>query len=324
MNKVIAKAPGKCILFGEHSVVYGYPAIAIAIPIFSTCAVEEINEKVIELDLVNFIQKYKFKDLEELININNRALSPIAKCLAIFKERYGVNISGLRISIASDLIPGAGLGSSASIAASLTFAVGTYFGIKLSKKKVSKIAFKLEKITHGTPSGIDNNICTYGNLIYFKKGKVKSLKLPFNLNFLITYTNIKHNTKEAIKKVKEFINNNPKEAKIIMRTIGALVKEVKLLFNLRMKNLSEIGSIMNENQKLLSKLGVSNDTIAEIIDIALDNGAYGAKLTGAGLGGCVITLGEHENLKKIKNILKNKGYESFYADICEKGVHLVE
>ncbi len=322
MRSVISIAPGKSILFGEHAVVYGFPAIAMAISVNSECRINEIEENKIKIILYNYDQVFEANNIKTLSQKFSSKYNQISECFYNFQKDYGVQIENVEIKIISNLFPSAGLGSSASIAVSLINALNCYYELNLKKEEINSLAYELEKIVHGSPSGIDNTICTFGNAIYFENGKFDYVKIPQEFLFLITYTNIEHNTKEAINRIRHLKEINSKQTEQFLKQIGKITKKAKV--ELTRNNIQEIGKLMNLNQKYLSNLQVSNEQISEIINISLKNGAFGSKLTGAGLGGCVITLGKRKDLEKISSILKAKGYKSFIAKndklgvICEK------
>lgn len=320
MKIVSTIAPGKCILFGEHSVVYGYPAIAMAISLYSRCVIENIKEKKIQLVFKNYDKIFEFPDLKTFVLSVPSQFKQVSGCLKIFNEEHGVNFENIKLTLSSSLFPSSGLGSSASIAVALVSAISEFYEKNYDKYEISKIAFQMEKIIHGTPSGIDNTVCTHGNLIFYKKGEFSSLSFPNYLQILVSYTNIAHDTKRAIEAVRAFKNEKPDLSEKIFKEMGKIAETAeKQLLN---GNLREIGNLMNENQKYLVELGVSNDTISEIVKIALRNGAYGSKLTGAGLGGCVISLGTKKELKKISRVLKERGFESFLINVDREGVKI--
>jgi mevalonate kinase len=318
MRIVRASAPGKCILFGEHAVVYGYPAIAAAISIKSTCIIEELSESKIELILKNFDKKYEFKDLDDLFEKIPSQLKQIKYLFKIIHQKSNVQIEKLKITIFSNLFPSSGLGSSASIAVALIMAFNTYFNLELEKREISNIAFELEKLIHGTPSGIDNTICTFGSLIFFQDNRFRYLEVPHDFKILVTYTNMEHKTKLAIEQLRRFKDEEPSFCDYIFDKIRFYTELAEL--EISQGNLDEIGKLMNINQKLLAALNLSNDLINEIIHIANENGAYGSKLTGAGLGGCVISIGAEDHLEEISQILNKKGFNSLIANIDKEGV----
>ncbi len=321
MKKVKVRAPGKTILFGEHAVVYGYPAIAMAISVNSECIIKETNHQIIKIRLKNYNSIYEARDLKGLKARLPSKSRQIIRCLELFKEEYRVEFQGVEISLSSRLFPSAGLGSSASIAVSLAYAINCFYELGLQKSKINEFAYAQEKIVHGSPSGIDNNICMYGNAIYFQADRFNFIKVPKDLNLLISNTNIEHNTKEAINRIKQLKKTNPEKTESYLQRIGALTEQAKN--ELSKGNIQKIGELMNLNNKYLTKLRVSNDAIDKIIKICRHNGALGAKLTGAGLGGCVISLGDPEKLKKIQHILTQKGFNSFIANNDSKGVRII-
>lgn len=322
MKKVKVKAPGKTILFGEHAVVYGYPAIAMAISVNSKCIISESNNVSLKINLENYNLSFEGKDLSSLTSKFPTKNKQLMKCLQLFKNRYGIELKNLEISVSSKLFPSAGLGSSASIAVALTQAINNFYDLELSKSEINELAYAQEKIVHGSPSGIDNNICTYGNAIYFQEGDFEFIEVPEELLLLITYTNIEHDTKEAINRIKRLKETEPGKTTEYLESIGKLTQQAQVELN--EGNIHEIGELMNLNQKYLAKLKVSNGIIEQIVKISRKNGALGAKLTGAGLGGCVITLGTHETLKNIQSILTNKGFKSFIANNDKEGVNVIE
>lgn len=319
MNSITATAPGKCILFGEHVVVYGYPAIAAAISLYSSCKIEP-SSTTNQLDFKNYNQSFEFLSIDDLILKIPSRFKQISECLKIFNKKFNVSFNGIKITINSSLFPSSGLGSSASIAVALVAALNTFYKLNLTRETISEIAFEMEKIIHGTPSGIDNTTCTFGNLLFYQKGKHRFLKVPLELNLLITYTNIEHNTKQAIEIVRKKKDDNPDDIEEIFKNFEKVILSgEKALQN---GDAKEIGLLMSDNQALLDTIGISNDIINKIIDIALKHGAYGSKLTGAGLGGCVISIGSKKKLEKISKILSKKGYESFITTIDREGVKI--
>ena len=247
-------------------------------------------------------------------------MSRIKKCFEIFNNNFKTIFKNIKINLYSNLIPGSGLGSSASTAVSLVSAINEYYHLNLDRNKISEISYELEKEIHGKPSGIDNTTCTFGNIIYFKNGKFQIIKLDQDFNFLIVYTGIEHNTKIAIQKILDFKNKCPKKAESIIKEIGHITDEA--ITELKNYNYEKLGELMIKNQKLLSILGVSNDIIKKIINLSIKNGAYGAKLTGAGLGGCVIILGD--NLDKLEQIFLKNNFTTLKTSIDKYGVKVEE
>ncbi|TFF89513.1 MAG: mevalonate kinase [Promethearchaeota archaeon] len=317
---VSASAPGKCILFGEHAVVYGYPAISIGFNLKSKCTIERIKNNRIQLEFKNFNDSYEFKNFKHLLSESSFTHKQIKKGLKLISSRIDEEINNIKIEISSNLLIGSGLGSSASISVALMAAFDDFYNLNLSKEELSHLAYEMEKIVHGNPSGIDNTTCTFGNLIYFQNNKFQVLKIPKNLELIITYTGIKHKTSKAIEYIKKVKDQYPVLTSIILQNIGKITQIAKE--EIKRENIKGLGLLMTMNQGQLSSLGISNHVISHIIDISLNNGAYGSKLTGAGLGGCVITIGN--NLKELSSVLNENGYKNFLVEVDKEGVKIDE
>jgi mevalonate kinase len=322
MKKINSCAPGKTILFGEHSVVYGYPAISMAINIQSYCEITEISEDSIELIFDSYNIKLRSAQYLELIDSIPEKFKQFSLCFQIFKRDYGIEFENTRIHLSSDLFPGSGLGSSASTSIALINGINNFYQLGLSREDMSDIGYKMEEVVHGSPSGIDNTTCTYGNIINYEKGEFEFLTSPVDLKILISYTDIEHDTKKAINNIKMLKEEKPDIVSKYLKEMGSIAKSAKKA--LGSGNILEMGRLMNRNQQLLSLLGVSNEKIDFINKIANSNGAYGSKLTGAGLGGCVITLGEKKTLERISQLLKKREITNFLTSINEKGVRTDE
>ena len=173
---VKVKAPGKCILFGEHAVVYGHPAIAAAINQFSHCHIEKGKTPGISLLLKDFNIKYQISHIPLKKQVVADRFKQYETGLNLLAERYDITIKNLQITMHSDLWAGAGLGSSASAGVAFIASLGIYYNLHLSKQTISDLAFEMEKEVHGHPSGIDNAVCTFGQIIYYQQGKEETLQ----------------------------------------------------------------------------------------------------------------------------------------------------
>jgi len=318
MRHSIASAPGKCILFGEHAVVYGYPALAIAIDIFSSCQISESEQNGISLILKNYEHSFNFSNINDLYDNIPPKFNQIALGLKLISKKYKILIKKIEIKIQSDLWPESGLGSSASSSIALLGALNEFYNLNLNSKDISNLSYKMEKEVHGKPSGIDNTTCSQGGLIFFKNQEFQRFDFLKQFKILITYSGETHNTKEAIRNVKEFCNKEPKLSTELFNKIRKITE--KGLEELKHVNLVEIGHLMNSNHQILNEIGLSTPDIEKITKISRSNNANGSKLTGAGKGGCVISIGKLNDLKNIKEKLKNLGYSSIITSINNQGV----
>ncbi|MBN2156279.1 MAG: mevalonate kinase [Candidatus Lokiarchaeota archaeon] len=298
---IIASAPGKCILLGEHAVVYGYPAVAVALNIRSYCSIHRISEKYIHFNLPDQSFDIICENLEQLLKSIPQKYLQFPQVLVSLSKRFNFKVSNISIQIQSNLWRGAGLGSSASTSIAFLFAIFHLY--RVDKKFIPEFAFMMEKYVHGTPSGIDNSVCYWGGTLVFQEKIREKFTIP-KFPMLITHSGTTHNTGNIVREIK----NSSSSMKKSFSEIGQIVQEG--LNVLKLADLVRLGELFNKNHDILSTMGVSTEDIEIIRTIALTNGAYGSKVTGAGGGGCVISLGELNNLKKIKSILHLRGYIS--------------
>lgn len=286
-NRILSKIFSKIILIGEHSVVYGEPAIAI--PFHGTSL--EVYIKKCENN--HLTCKFFDGDLRE----TSEDLLGLKTLIEKFLEFYKIK-EKICVKIFSDIPNERGMGSSAASSVGVAKALFEYFGINYDNSEIMKWANISEKIIHGNPSGIDVNVVLNDKSIYYIKGKEIQL-FPINLNayLIIADTGIKSRTKEAVSDVKNLVDSD-KIYQEYIRELGIITKKSKNL--IENNNPKELGKIMNRAHHLLSKLTVSNKELDEMIDISIKKGALGAKLTGGGRGGCMIALAE--NIEIANNI----------------------
>ncbi len=271
-------APHKVILFGEHAVVYGYPAVSVTVDLFSKISI-------IPNRIGNTYSSFVSKTLEHL------------------------HISNVIVKVETDVPSGSGLGTSSMIIAGILFHERNY-----EKEELAREAFEIEYSVQGMGSPIDTTtivsggfVLTNGNigipLWNIEKGerKWRFSKIPAKeMDLVIVYTGPKGSTREQVAKVKKFYERG-KFAKDVMEEIGNITKDG--INQLENGNLEKLGELMNENHSQLKIFGISTETIEKVVSIGRDYG-YGAKLTGAGGGGAVIILPKDKEklLKKIKEM----------------------
>ncbi len=278
--KFFARAPGKIIITGEHFVVHGSFALAAAIHKGALVTAEtsdgiEVSSR--ELDLV-------------ASNINKvpLPLKPTVEAIKATFEFLGEK-KGIKVSINSDLPISSGLGSSSSVAVATVAATSSALGQNLSQEEIINLAMTSEGVTHGKPSGIDVNVAVYGGVILFKIGeKVKQIELDKEVEFIIGYSGIKRQTSKMIAKFSDMERLYPNIFTSLVFSSSCLTETAT---NALIKyDLTTLGSIMNFFHVVLSQMGASRKELDNIIEKALESGCIGAKLTGAGGGGCIIAL----------------------------------
>lgn len=320
---ITATAPAKVILTGEHFVVHGQPALAAAIDIYSKVTVRSNIPKIIEISssALGTTSKFSIKQLGKKSNqiSNDGIMDPLKHIVEKILQTAGQIDRGLKIQIDSKIPVGVGLGSSASTAVSTTMAVARYLNLELEKNDIFEIASIQEKLIHKKPSGIDCTTATYGGVIFFKIGKVPEYLKPNNsINIVIGDTRSKRSTGDLVTKVTQRVNLGNGEISRISKSAGKLTMEAVKSY--REGDFDNLGKLMNKNQKFLQKIGVSTVQLDRLVNVAQQAGALGAKLTGAGGGGCMIALCRPDNKYKVANAIENAGGRSYIVSIDNTGV----
>lgn len=300
-NNSSGSAIGKIILIGEHSVVYGQPAIAIPFPS------AKIQTTIVKSDNETLLETFSYKG--PLLEAPNTLLGLTSVIKEVLKG-FNKNLSGFNIKIDSTIPPERGMGSSAAVASSTIRALYSFFNEELDVPTLTKLVNFSEGIVHGNPSGIDTAIVVNEKSLYYIKGEpLEQFNSSIDGYLIVADTGEKGMTKFAVSKVKKFIEANPHKGTDIIDLLGKLAKEARLV--IKENNNLALGEIMNKSQNLLSELGVSNEKIEKLVKVSLDNKALGSKLTGGGLGGCIITLcANKEDALNISEALLNNGAEN--------------
>ncbi len=212
------------------------------------------------------------------------------------------------------------MGASAAQCTSLARALSEEFNLNLDDEKINEAAYSGEMAYHGTPSGIDNTASTYGGLIWFVKslsgGKntIDRLKSAEKMHLIIANTGITASTAEVVADVRKLREENPEKFNKIFNKYEKIAKNAK---NALIKgDRDSVGKLMNQNHKLLQLISVSSEINDKIVDIALNNGAIGAKMTGTGRGGLVIALTlDENNQKSISAAIEKEGFSTWKTTI---------
>lgn len=296
-NKELITTYGKIILIGEHSVVYNRPAIAIPFNATSLQVfIEESNEN-------HIICKF----YDGLLSESSDELEGIKTLIEKFLSYYKID-KKIKLRIESTIPNERGMGSSAAASVGVAKALFEYFKIDYNDSKIKEWADVSEKIIHANPSGLDVSVVLNNKSIYYIKNKpFEFFPIDLEAYLIIVDSGKKGKTKEAVLGVANLIESDIKYFDYIDK-LGLLTDQAKMSIN--EKDVEKLGLILNEAQSYLRKLTVSDESIEELVNIALDNGALGSKLTGGGRGGCVIALSKSleiaENIKsKYKELGKN-------------------
>jgi len=308
-----ASAPGKVILFGEHFVVYGVKAILCAINKRVIVTAEKIDEEKISI----------ISNIGNLILEPNKPISEINSPLKPFyylanKMLQTQNqITGIEIIVESEIPIGVGLGSSSACCVAGAAAISRLF-VETSKEEILKLAITAEKTIFQNTSGADCTVCTYGGIIvYDKKNGFAKIKSEPDFHLVIANSNIKHSTESVVAEVKQFKEENQVKFSKLCNNESELVEDVLKLLN--DNNIKELGQKIIQNQEYLETIGVSNEKLRDMIQVG-QKSSFGAKITGAGGGGCIFSLTDESNLEYSIKQFKDKNYECFSVKIDFKGL----
>ncbi len=300
MTKI--SAPAKIILLGEHVVVYGQPAIAV--PILSLRAYAEVRATSGGSGL-NIIAKDLNRVLPVDLNteVSNEALE-IA--LRLILEYLHISPPNIDIIIQSDIPIASGLGSGAAISTVIARAISSAVGYKFEPDELNDLVFQVEKIHHGTPSGIDNTVIVYEQPIYFVRGQgINLLQIQGEFSFLVADTGIAALTRVAVNDVATLYQTDIGRWESLFQSVGDLVRRARIA--LETANYTELGLVMNQNHQYLQELTVSSPELDKLVQAALDAGALGAKLSGGGRGGNMIALITPESRTQVEAALLRTG-----------------
>ena len=305
-----AVTPGKAILLGEHSVVYGRHAIAVPVPLNIRVKVEEADDGVLLMIPSWGVEYYLDKKPEERQSFEKPA--------ALILEKMNLNNVGMKIEVFSDIPRGMGLGGSAVLAVSIIKALNHHYKMGLSEQEINQMAYESEKIAHGNPSGIDNTIATYGYPLIYRKGEKtlkERLQIKEPLNLVLAFSKSEGLTAKTVAHVRKQWKSNQEMYEGVFDDIDAIV--LNGIQAIQDNDLKQLGELMNFNQGLLNTLQVSTPELERMIHVARDAGAFGAKLTGGGGGGAMIAVSD--NPDEIIEAFDNEGFKSIRFSIQDSG-----
>ena len=367
---LVVSAPSKVILHGEHAVVYGKTAVAASLDLrtrmtikphlthvvvnfpdvgLSDCWTEDQLKELFkhkptdkiedEVDLVYLDKIHDFLGTDQ----SNLRMASVICFLYLYSVMVSPDIITMEIQVESEIPLGAGLGSSAALSVCLSAGLtGVLHQVKSleknifnhlsnsAKKDVCRLAFLSEKILHGTPSGIDNSVSTYGGLCKFSDGVLTPLPASTTLSILLVNTNVERNTKDLVNKVRLKYDSHPKIIKPVLESIDGISEAfLALLENMGSGNSTatyhEMEELIDYNQALLQSLGVNHSALQDICNTVRQFGMHG-KLTGAGGGGFAFALVPpnipEKSLELARQTLEGAGYTCCSTQVGGAGVRI--
>ena len=314
--KIKAFAPGK-ILFGEHTVVYKKPAIAVAIDRGVNVELIPRNDDniTVKLDLIDYYKKSQLvnKKLNYKIDSQKKMITDyIYEVINLFEFEKGFDLT-----VDIEMYLGAGLGSSAAVTVSTLKAVSLYVNKQIDKKTIAQTAREIEIKIQGAASPIDTSMSTYGGIIFIdENSKLNRIDFNMKLPLIVSNCEISGNTGKLVESVRLKYEKYPTIVGNIFKAMEQIAIDAKVA--LEKGNSELIGDLMNINQGLLDAIGVNTTELSDMVYKARGYGAKGSKLTGSGGGGCIIAY-TPENSDEIYKQLR-KDYATFKCVQSDTGV----
>ncbi len=303
MPAISASAPGKVILFGEHAVVYDQPAIAV--PVQQVAAMAIVNPAIQAASgsvHITAPQVNVDSDLAEMPESDPLAAAVRATLSELAIEKP----PAFKLRISSAIPLAAGLGSGAAVSVAIIRAVSAFLGETLPDERVSALAFEVEKLHHGTPSGIDNTVITFAKPVFFIKGQpiqIFRVAKPFTL--IIADTGVANPTRVAVGDVRAAWEKDKQRYEEIFAAIGAIATKARAA--IESGDNAALGLLMNQNHSYLQEIDVSSPELDQLVAAARQAGAQGAKLSGGGRGGNMIAFVDESNAEAVIEALQAAG-----------------
>jgi len=315
-----SSAPGKVYLFGEHAVVYGEPAVPCAVGVRASVTVDRRDEglriRAGELSLDGFAVEYRpgasVPEIDAPEHLLAAATSYVSAAVeqarAAAAERNADTATGFEVTVDSDIPLGAGLGSSAAVVVATIDAVTRELGVTLPREELADRAYRVEHaVQDGDASRADTFCVTMGGAVRVEGEDCRTLATP-DLPLVVGYDGAAGETGDLVARVRR-LRETYRFAADTVSAIGDLVRRGEDA--LAADDRATLGELMDINHGLLSALGVSARSLDAMVWAARDAGARGAKLTGAGGGGCVVALGDPAELERALS----------YTTACERAFH---
>ena len=309
----ISKAPGKIILFGEHFVVYNNRAILCAINKYAIVTSEKTNtDNILISSSLGQASIQKDQNVDK-VEKKFRPFFYIAKQV-ISKNNFD---KGISIKIESEIPIGAGLGSSSACCVAAATSISNLFN-NTNKKEILELAIQAEKTIFPNSSGADCTVSVYGGIIEYQREKgFLKIDTENEFNFLIIDSEQVHATDKVVGRVKKFKEENENIFSELCSEEERLI--TKALDSLKNNDLETIGKCMAQNQIYLEQIGVSNDILLSITK-EIEKITFGAKITGAGDGGCIIALTQKDD--DLSEYVNRTNYQTHYATIQKTGMQV--
>ncbi len=300
-----ASACAKAILLGEHAVVYGRPAIAVPIP--ARTAVVEVHDAAPGAGIGIVAHDLNRRYQRGACPVDSDGEFMLAAVEGVLQHVCpGRSCPDLEISVRSTIPIARGLGSGAAVSAAIARGIAAHLGISIPQDQLSELVFATECLLHGTPSGIDNTVVCCESAIWFRRGQAPEL-LPVGgpITLVIGDTGIPSRTSESVARVRRRGEREPEAVEALLDGIGDVVARGRAA--IAVGDLQALGRAMDRDHALLQELGVSGTALDTLVAAAREAGALGAKLSGGGMGGCMIALATPQGAAHVEAALLGAG-----------------
>jgi mevalonate kinase len=295
-------APAKIIILGEHTALYGKPVLSAAL---------DLRSHVIAHRRLGRGLSVKMPSGDSPLKRSRRGMEMVRRGVKL------VGGGGFDIRVRTEIPIASGLGSSASIASALMMALSAEAGKKWGLNEIARAAWKCEDAVHAKSSGVDPFTVTFGGVSLYQAGKIQPIKLKEKPKFVIAHSGLTHETGDIVKELEEIKKKDGVRFEKFLKDSEKLALQGKEA--VEKSDWEALGRLMDENHALLKDVGVSCRELDEMVDIARKNGAYGAKLSGAGRGGVIIALVDKNGRESVSKALSSMGKKIIEAEISEEG-----
>ncbi len=297
---IAASTSGKVILFGEHAVVYGRPAIAVPVTqVKATALIEPARAgrgvTILATDLARVVHLRKADPA-----------NPLASIVRAVLAHFACPEPDANITVHSTIPIASGMGSGAAVSASIVRALAQFLDRQIDEATVSSIVYEVEKLYHGTPSGVDNTVVVYARPVYFVRGRplqTFAVQRPFTI--AVGNTGVRSPTKIAVGDVRKAWEADRERYERLFDEIGSIVERARA--TIESGEVDALGPLMDANRAILRDMGVSSEELDRLVDAARTAGASGAKLVGGGRGGNMIALVDESTQATVERALLDAG-----------------
>lgn len=323
MDKILASAPGKLMLLGEHAVVYGYPCMVTAVDQRMEVMVGKNGKNTFRLQAPDLGLSAYSKTIADL---GKKELPKEVQFVEILYKRFLDEYpqkEGIDVTTRSEFSSKFGFGSSSAVTVAFAKALTELYGQHLSKKKLFDLCYQTVLEVQGVGSGFDIASAIWGGTIYYVPPAkvVRAMKMGGEW-IVVGYTGIKADTPTLVRMVEQLKERNEVAVGMVFGEIGKLVDKAEAA--IKRGDGVKLGKLMEINHKLLQSLNVSGIELERLIRAAKKNGAYGAKLSGAGGGDCMLAVVSEQLRKKVEKAIERAGGEVMRVKLNAEGVRVEE